>query len=634
MRTVIPLLFTIIFAGASAGAAEPEKETAAQAMARISQSLNATDRKILTDAFTKALEQGFQLGGPTVQDNVSVHTVLLPFDICRRVFGKEVADHYAAIELIVSNHSDEAALIVQSLHIDYSTWGLSGGLGALPRRPLKKTETGTEQAQIASVESRIVRGELLDAQPWTFRNVLIRSLRAAGSVAAGYQFAFQEQGIIRGIAAFNGQFIPAAEFLLPDGTTAQANRISDVGFQVNKVVPQQAAEVIVAFYPLARFLLPGLQDVFKKAPALFFAPASVVFDKKTLALLNKNAPHLLSRDELETIRTDLKAGKTSQNSPLIAFLNSFSLNTVRVLVGGVMAIDVDTIAPAIQDIEMDGGNTPGVWAEPGQKTGIISGRYLKNAEISILDADKYGITDVAAIPEGSTDTALEFGFKTSKPVPSGTILTITLTKKIKVHGKDKALISNPYLLQVDYHIDPPKIDSVERTGDKLVIKGANFFAVKDDAVQLKLLPSAAMGLSAVTVNKTAITRKPDQLEVDLTKVTLAPACWIPDLQVSSAAASGAKPFAQPANPVFKEAKVEGKRIKVTGEGFLDLSSCGSRLEFQVQQKTGGATAKAVKDYKLDSTTQASFDLPDPAAADWKVLGLVDGQQKASVDVEK
>jgi hypothetical protein len=83
-------------------------------------------------ATMNSAEQGIPVrANANVTDTVSVEAVLLPKKICQRVFGKEIANNYAAIQLTVSNRSDQAALIVQSVFIDYSQWALSGASQAI-----------------------------------------------------------------------------------------------------------------------------------------------------------------------------------------------------------------------------------------------------------------------------------------------------------------------------------------------------------------------------------------------------------------------------------------------------------------------------------------------------------------------
>ncbi len=85
-------------------------------------------KKVLTDAASAGTPLPTTI---TVQDNVNVEAVMLPQEISRRVFGKDVSENYAVIEVNISNRSNEAALIVQSLFIDLSGWGFAGPFGGV-----------------------------------------------------------------------------------------------------------------------------------------------------------------------------------------------------------------------------------------------------------------------------------------------------------------------------------------------------------------------------------------------------------------------------------------------------------------------------------------------------------------------
>lgn len=103
-----------------------------------------------------------------VIDNVQVEAVLLPASVSRKVFGKEIGNNYAAVELTVSNHSTIASFIVDTIFIDYSDWALSGSAylqslrvgGSPASSPRLPSQARTNPNQIASVEYRAVRGEL------------------------------------------------------------------------------------------------------------------------------------------------------------------------------------------------------------------------------------------------------------------------------------------------------------------------------------------------------------------------------------------------------------------------------------------------------------------------------------------
>jgi predicted secreted protein len=220
----------------------------------------------------------------TVQNSVGVTAVLLTQPAVRRIFGKEIANTYAVVQVTISNKSPDAAFEVHSAYIDTSQWALGGGTKGFSTDGVQKSGDASEAARsgshsnrIASVESRIARGQMLDAQQWSARNWTVRLLTLAGSIASGYTFAFKETGIAKGIAAFNGDFVPGVAIAWPDGSVAQQNRISDFGYQTNKVIAKQSADIIVCFFPIDMFLSPPFSQIFLKKPALFLSPYQVLF---------------------------------------------------------------------------------------------------------------------------------------------------------------------------------------------------------------------------------------------------------------------------------------------------------------------------------------------------------------------
>lgn len=255
-------------------------------------SKNATTTEAQKKVLTEAASGGTSLPATiNVVDNVNVEAVMLPKEIVRRVFGRHVSESYAVIEINISNRSNDAALIVQSLFIDLSGWGFAGplgsGLGASGvSRPLKSKpyQSGASPKEVASVEYRIVRGQLQDAQPWTNRNLAFRSIRIVGSIGAAFAFPFSKD-VVAGIGAWNGSIVPGFDVFFPDGMEAQINRISDYGYRNNKVVSQQSSDIIVAFFPIDRFLTPSLRSAFLDSPSLFFNPLLMLIDPASQKLL-------------------------------------------------------------------------------------------------------------------------------------------------------------------------------------------------------------------------------------------------------------------------------------------------------------------------------------------------------------
>ena len=408
----------------------------------------------------RAMQQAFENGRPVsttlhVAGNVTAQAVLIPRVDARRIFGSEIANNYAVIEINVGNKTPDAALIIHGIFIDYSRWALSGNsfealsaVDGLVQGTAQPFQTSTNPDQIASEEYRVVRGQLLDAQMWTKRNWTMRILTFAGSLASAYSFSIGEEGIIRGLNAFSGVAVPGFREVWPDGTIEQLNRISDFGYQTNKVIPKQAAEVIVCFFPIDRFLTPGFKKLFLKSPALFFAPLQMLVDPA----LRKDANRVLAglsasgdtKVTVETLRPLLpcylqitnalryeknkviegkiqdrttgcqgKFGLTSvtdsthpkalfkvtdpgkfETLMALDFISQMSLNSVSVTVDGVMTLETVNIPAQLNAVTFDQINNcapdqPCYWTDvtlnDGVRTGTIAGAYLTGGTVDIAE---------------------------------------------------------------------------------------------------------------------------------------------------------------------------------------------------------------------------------------------------------
>jgi hypothetical protein len=261
-----------------------------------------------------------------VDTSVNIEAVMLPSSIVQRVFGKEVAGKYAVIEVNISNRSNDAGFILQSLFIDYSHWALAQPLsaGGISRNG-KSHQSRASTHDVSSVEYRIVRGEMLDAQPWTQRNSWFRGIKVLGSIGTAFAFPFSRD-VVTGIGAWNGAVVPGFEQFFPDGMEGQLNRVSDYGFRNDKVIPQQSADIVVAFFPIDRFLSPSLRKIFLDTPAVFFNPYLMAIDPKTSKQLGPILRNAMGSPE--AVKTQLQG-----------------------LTGLIAKLDVDEIAAARERVE-------------------------------------------------------------------------------------------------------------------------------------------------------------------------------------------------------------------------------------------------------------------------------------------
>ncbi len=501
-----------------------------------------------------ALQNAAKDGAPirtkiTVLGNVTAQAVLIPRINARRIFGAEIANNYAVIEINVGNKSPDAALIIHGVFIDYSKWALSGNssqplnIDGMLRETAEPFQAATKSNQIASLEYRVVRGQLLDAQNWTARNWTVRILTFAGSLASAFSFSIGEKGIVKGLQAFGSVGVPGLKEVWPDATIEQLNRISDFGYQTNKVIPKQGAEVIVGFFPIDRFLTPGFKQLFLKSPALFFAPLQMLVDRKLKGDVNKllkgintnlsvdtlapllpcylQITHALKHgmDQhrrirgfriqnqtkgcegkfgLKAVTHDAKATEDQKNAVFevvnetnfdnfaaLDFISQMSLNSVTVVVDGVMTVETLTIPAKLdaiifdKDADCGDASQPCFWSDvlsaEGLRFGTIEGAYLTGGEVEILNANELGITEVKTITEGSSDQELNFSFKLTKPVPSQTILKVRVTKPQQGDtDPPRRVVSLTRDVPISYSKVPPTIKDAIRDGKIVTVTGTGF----------------------------------------------------------------------------------------------------------------------------------------------------------------
>ena len=417
----------------------------------------------------------------TVQGNVTAQAVLIPRRIAKAVFGGKIAKEYAVVQLTINNKSSDAALIVQGVYIDYSKWALAGGgFSKLPcteeggADPKSKFVDCSKPAQVSSEEYRVVRGQALNAQTWTWRNGIVRGLVLAGTIATGLSFTASagEKEYSQAVAAFNGTLVPGVSTFWPDQTIDQINRISDLGYQTNKVISKQGSDIIVCFFPIDRFLTNGFKQLFLDEPALFFAPYEMLVDrnaqKKVLKVVppsffgtkpdfDKMTRQLGCYMKIKRIENDLESGNDKQSesvsqleetaktqaecsidSDVFLALDSLagvSLNTIHVVVDGVMSVDTTTMQAKLDEVVIDKERDSKTWTAPvggsATVTGTITGSYLTGGTPIIQEAKADKITSVKVITDGSNDQTLKFSFDLGQTLKPGDHLTFVVEKGTK-----------------------------------------------------------------------------------------------------------------------------------------------------------------------------------------------------------
>jgi len=503
-------------ASTSEGNASQAKADATSAKNDAEKSASTADDLASTakqSALNALAASGVALNGSTnVKDNVRIQAVLLPHPSASRVFGKEIANHYAVIQVIVDNQSEDSSFLLQSIFMDYSDWALSGIINSADTAPAdsKTAPTDTDchaarppdssqvascPGQVASVEYRVIRGQLQDASVWSGRNTVVRVAVFAGAISTGL-VGLKSKAALGYSSSYSGDFIPALQILWPDPTVAQVNRVSDLGFQTNKAFPKGSADVVYAFFPIERFLSPGLKHLFLNAPALFFSPAQLFFDKKIdhraiarrgvskkdieetknliLDLLQVSdtlagTPASLSVTKDEQVLALLlqRCDNTTPDSQACRYKKIFasiSLNKIHVVAGGVMSVNTQTIPANITSIDFAlGNNTADLWMKTGvDQSGTVTGRFLTGSSLTVSSMSLNGEAlkpgdyfDTLPFPPsnspGATDSLLPFTMKLKQQIKPGTILQFEVIKAPSTTDKTASKVkSMDYGFTVSY----------------------------------------------------------------------------------------------------------------------------------------------------------------------------------------
>ena len=579
-----------------------------------------------------------------VSKSVSAQAVLIPRVNARRIFGDEIANNYAVVEVNISNKSPDAALIIHGIFIDYSNWPLSG----MSQNDLMAHERGMSSgphadyqgsnrpSQVASVEYRVARGQLLDAQMWTKRNFILRALTLAGSLASAYTFSLSETGIIKGITQASGVGIPGLATAWPDSTVDQLNRVSDFGYRANRVVPREGAEVVVCFFPIDRFLTPGFRKLFLKSPALFFAPLQMLADRQSqgdvkaalgdlsldvpLEVLQKKLPcYLKIVRELEPVgaqtnpQTTLNLiGKASLKQCMSVFglaevldgsgnrtgirvadenlfkaymaldyFKSVSLNNVGVTVDGVMSVDTSGVAAKPDGIEFDqvadcggGAETDCFWTNTQADDGVRTGRITG----SYLTAGSIVFRETEGLEFKEFETVAEGA--TDQSLGFSFKLTKFIPTGTKLHYKvtkanpagGNSLDSPEREYVVRYTPGPPVVETTTVSGDNKTVI-INARGFIPGATDVTLFTPDQQRLEGADV-KLKSTASPTKLELDMDGKDLG--CWGAEINVGDPpvlATPGKFEFALLPSPTVEGASVSGKKIVVTGKQFIDTGMC-------------------------------------------------------------
>jgi hypothetical protein len=146
---------------------------------------------------------------------------------------------------------------------------------------------------------------------------------------------------------------------------------------------------------------------------------------------NVNAPDTSCKDQATTTN-------------VMKFMAHASLNTIRVIVGGDMTVDVDRIPATITSITMDEGNQNAATWKKGKHSGVISGNFLSCLTPSLTDPTALSKIAFTA-DQNSSSKDLHFTMDLPSDVSSGTNITFIVTKSDKQGNKIR---STPFVFPI------------------------------------------------------------------------------------------------------------------------------------------------------------------------------------------
>jgi hypothetical protein len=432
-------------------------------------------------------------------------TLMAPKNVAD-AFGPRIAKRYIGIQITVANRSTEYQWLLESasvvldklvLDLDARITGAESGCQDTLTRLLKalralgayipEPPTPSERAKgvpftalgsiggsatVSSAELTVLRGVAEKGAALDPRNVTLRLLTGAGTIAAGLLGVTTfGPSFAPSVAAFNGPLLTAYQTMFPDFTVNQLNRLNDSAFLANTIVGKQQAKVIVLFIPMEYLLT-------KKQASIFY-----------------NDP----------------------NSVLVC-------PDLRLLEAGVNGNFVETVlpTPVITSITVAANDEANFGKDNFSVGGTVTGHFLDKAKIDLSNPPT-GVS-VTANPN-PTESQLPFTLKGKTPLMPGQELDfeLTLAGTQPVKGAFKVNYS-PAKPSLQPGALTPATLAPGAAATKVTVKGTNFLP---EGMQVLVQPSDGIKVGPIEYLSNT--------EVDVELTVAASAAEVPrDFRISSA----------------------------------------------------------------------------------------------------
>lgn len=398
-------------------------------------------------------------GGASNEQIKVYSTVLNPKDVAD-IFGKRIGQRFIAIQVTVANRNSDLQFLIHDITIDLSrAVDPASGQPALDlsetsrnlQRLIQREESeqrktgkpedtilrnlelmrtmlasisvtgGGNRYRMSSIDLQLLRGVAEKGYVMDPRNLTIRLLRGAGTIAGGIiGVASFGPSFAPSVAAFNGPLISAAERAFPDFTINQLNRLNDTAYEVNSLVPRQQGKVMVVFIPQSFFMTDIQRKQFWDDPG-----------------------------------------------SLSIALNIFA---ATITVEGTFVEELEGQPPSINGVIIDGSESKKFQTDKPQVRGTITGKFLSGAGIGFAGQTPEGMT--VELQGKPTFNYLEFLLKSDHPLKPGTAIELLAVNK---EGSQK------YSYIVNYDPDKPTVTEVVpgsgkqgAAGLQVTLKGTGF----------------------------------------------------------------------------------------------------------------------------------------------------------------
>jgi hypothetical protein len=358
-------------------------------------------------------------------------SIIDPKDVAD-IFGRRIAKRFLVVQVTVTNRNKDYQFLIHDLSLDLSK---ISGLGL-----------GDGHYELSSDDLSLLRGVAEKGQSDDRRNFVLRTLRGAGTVAAGLiGVTHFGKSYAPAVAVWNGPVVAAFTDVFPDYTINQMNRLNDSAYSANSIVAKQQSKVVAIFVPQAIFLSRAQQKKFWSEPTSLWSEVD--------------------------------------------------LRKIKIYVDGNFITNVEDIPPSLNAAVVAPNEMKAFQNAHPEVKGSISGNYLSGTDLKLLNTDLNGVS--IRLDGTPSDNRVDFVVSSELPLPPGKVLKIGVTKKGQETPREIDLA-------VQYSAAPPALTTVEpdtiTQGDAdkvLTLTGSNFLP---GATQVVIVPSDGITVGAVEVS--------------------------------------------------------------------------------------------------------------------------------------